>query len=95
MVGPGAYLNFPNVTSEDYKTFFPGRRRILRDLDATTSLRFGGPTSFAGVEKDALVAIEESAMPQCYKDVLKKFFRGEDFTVLPPKSTAKQNMQGG
>lgn len=86
MVGPGSYLNFPNVTSDDYKTFFPGRKRILRDLDSTTSLRFGGPTSFAEVEQDTLDAIEESAMPQRYKKVLTKFFRGEDFTVLPPKN---------
>ena len=88
MVGPGSYLNFPNVASEDYKAFFPGRRRILRDLDATTSLRFGGPTSFAGVEKDALAAIDESAMPKGYKDVLMKFFKGEDFSVLPKKTAA-------
>lgn len=88
LVGPGAYLNFSNVTSEDYKTFFPGRRRILRDLDATTSLRFGGPTSFAGIEEDALAAIDESVMPKSYKDVLRKFFRGEDFTVLPTKGLA-------
>lgn len=85
MVGPGSYLNFPKVTSDDYKTFFPGRRRILRDLDATTSLRFGGPTSFAGVEEDALAAIDESVMPNGYKDILKNFFKGEDFTVLPTK----------
>ena len=87
MVGPGSYLNFPKVTSDDYKTFFPGRRRILRDLDATTSLRFGGPTSFAGVEEDALAAIDESVMPNGYKDILKNFFKGEDFTVLPTKIT--------
>lgn len=87
MVGPGSYLNFPGVTSDDYKAFFPGRRRILRDLDATTSLRFGGPTSFAGVEEDALAAIDESVMPKSYKDVLMKFFKGEDFTVLPRKTT--------
>lgn len=86
MVGPGSYLNFPNVTSDDYKAFFPGRKRILRDLDSTTSLRFGGPTSFAEVEQDTLDAIEESAMPQRYKKVLTKFFRGEDFAVLPPKN---------
>ena len=85
MVGPGSYLNFPKVTSDDYKTFFPDRRRILRDLDATTSFRFGGPTSFAEVEKDALAAIDESVMPKCYKDILLKFFKGEDFTVIPPK----------
>lgn len=83
MVGPGSYLNFPNVTSEDYRRFFPGRRRILRDLDATTSFRFGGPASFAGEEKDVLDAIAESEMPTCYKDVLTDFFKGEAFTVMP------------
>lgn len=91
MVGPGSYLNFPNITSDDYKAFFPGRRRILRDLDATTSLRFGGPTSFADVEKDALAAIEESDIPQRYKRVLTRFFKGEVFTVLPPKSAVGGN----
>lgn len=83
MVGPGSYLNFPNVTSDDYRAFFPGRRRILRDLDATTSLRFGGPTTFADVERDTLAAIQESHMPQHYKEVLTKFFKGDSFTVLP------------
>ena len=91
MVGPGSYLNFPNVTSDDYKTFFPGRRRILRDLDATTSLRFGGPTTFADVECDALAAIVESSIPQSYKDVLMKFFEGEEFTVIPNKATVCPN----
>jgi serine/threonine protein kinase len=82
MQGPGSYLNFPEVSSDEYRAFFPGRRRILRDLDATTSFRFGGPSSFAEVENDALEAIEESGMPRRYKDVLAKFFRGEAFTVL-------------
>lgn len=72
--------------TDDYKAFFPGRKRILRDLDSTTSLRFGGPTSFAEVERDTLAAIEGSAMPQRYKNVLTKFFKGDDFTVLPPKN---------
>lgn len=83
MVGPGSYLNFPYVTSDDYKDFFPGRRRVLRDLDATTSFRFGGPLTFADVEKDTLAAIQESDMPQHYKEVLTKFFKGDSFTVLP------------
>lgn len=85
MVGPGSYLNFPNVTSDDYRKFFPGRRRILRDLDATTSFRFGGPASFADVEEDTLSAIGESSMPECYKSVLRRFFSGDDFTVMPSR----------
>ena len=83
MVGPGSYLNFVDVTSKDYRRFFPGRRRILRDLDATTSFRFGGPSAFADEERDVLDAIEQSAMPDSYKGVLRRFFSGEDFTVMP------------
>lgn len=85
VVGPGSYLNFPNLRESDYRAFFPNRRRILRDIDATTSFRFGGPRTFSGVEEESLAAIAESAMPQSYKDVLMKFFTGEDFTVLPKK----------
>lgn len=85
MVGPGSYLNFPNVNSDKYRAFFPGRRRILRDLDASTSFRFGGPPAFAHEEQDVLAAIEDSRMPSDYKGVLKRFFKGETFTVLPPR----------
>jgi len=89
IVGPGSYLNFPLLEASQYREFFPNRRRILRDIDATTSFRFNGPLTFSGVEEESLAAIEESAMPQCYKDVLRKFFKGEDFTVLPRKAERK------
>lgn len=83
VVGPGSYLNFPNVKSEDYQRFFPGRRRILRDIDATTSFRFNGPKTFSGVEDETLRAIEESRMPERYKTILSGFFKGEEFSVMP------------
>ena len=83
IVGPGAYLNFPNLKAEDYKKFFPGRRRILRDIDATTSFRFNGPPTFSGVEDETLDAIDESNMPESYKRVLADFFRGDAFSVMP------------
>ena len=83
IVGPGAYLNFPNLKAEDYQRFFPGRRRILRDIDATTSFRFSGPPTFSGVEDETLEAIEKSNMPASYKDVLADFFKGEAFSVMP------------
>ena len=83
IVGPGAYLNFPNLTAEDYQRFFPGRRRILRDIDATTSFRFNGPLTFSGVEDETLEAIANSSMPKSYKKVLADFFSGKTFTVKP------------
>ena len=84
IVGPGSYLNFPNLRPGDYGAFFPDRRRrILRDLDATTSFRFAGPATFSGVEDETVTAVRESGLPDCYKDVLTKFFKGEAFTVLP------------
>ncbi|MBQ3289108.1 MAG: hypothetical protein IJH50_06825 [Kiritimatiellae bacterium] len=85
IVGPGAYLNFPNLKAGDYQRFFPGRRRILRDIDATTSFRFGGPPTFSGVEDETLDAIDESNMPASYKKVLADFFKGESFSVSPQK----------
>lgn len=94
MVGPGSYLNFPNVASDDYRRFFPNRRRVLRDLDATTSFRFGGPASFAEEEEAVLGAVAESAMPACYKDVLTNFFRGDSFTVMP-KATRSLSVDAG
>lgn len=84
--GPGSYLNFPRLKSSDYKAFFPSQRgrRILRDIDATTSFRFGGPDIFSGVEDETLEGIENSNMPESYKQVLLKFFKGEDFSLIPP-----------
>ena len=88
IVGPGSYLNFPNFRQADYAAFFPSRRRrILRDLDATTSFRLNGPTTFSGVEDETIAAIRESALPSGYKDVLTKFFKGEAFTVLPTRAS--------
>jgi hypothetical protein len=83
IVGPGSYLNFPNLGPKDYRSFFPNRRRILRDIDATTSFRFDGPHTFSGVEDETLAAIQESKMPDCYKAVLSDFFSGKSFTVMP------------
>ena len=85
IVGPGSYLNFPNLKAEDYQRFFPGRRRILRDIDATTSFRLSGPPTFSGVEDETLEAIEKSNMPASYKDVLSEFFKGEAFSVMPQR----------
>ena len=83
IVGPGSYLNFPNLCAEDYGSFFPNRRRILRDIDATTSFRLDGPHTFSGVEDETLAAIQESKMPDRYKAVLSDFFSGKSFTVMP------------
>lgn len=84
IVGPGSYLNFTELRSDQYRAFFPDhRRRILRDIDATTSFRFGGPETFSGVEKETLDAIRESRLPESYKKTLLDFFSGEKFTVLP------------
>ena len=91
IVGPGSYLNFPNLSSSQYNAFFPGhRRRILRDIDATTSFRFGGPNTFSGVEEETLNAIEESDMLPSYKAVLRDFFSGKGFTVEPKKTLQRR-----
>ena len=80
----GSYLNFTDLRSDQYRAFFPDqRRRILRDIDATTSFQFGGPETFSGVEKETLDAIRESRLPESYKKTLLDFFSGENFTVLP------------
>ena len=84
IVGPGSYLNFTELRSDQYRAFFPDhRRRILRDIDATTSFRFGGPETFSGVEEETLDAIRGSRLPESYKKTLLDFFSGEKFTVLP------------
>lgn len=84
IVGPGSYLNFTELRSDQYRAFFPDhRRRILRDIDATTSFRFGGPETFSGIEKETLDAIRGSRLPESYKKTLLDFFSGEKFTVLP------------
>lgn len=84
IVGPGSYLNFPHIAPEEYKDFFPNhRRRILRDIDATTSFRFGGPDTFSGIEEETLKAVSESPLPESYKKILADFFAGKTFSVLP------------
>lgn len=84
IVGPGSYLNFTELRSDQYRAIFPDhRRRILRDIDATTSFRFGGPETFSGVEEETLDAIRGSRLPESYKKTLLDFFSGEKFTVLP------------
>lgn len=84
IVGPGSYLNFTALRSDQYRAFFPDhRRRILRDIDATTSFRFGGPETFSGVEEETLDAIRGSRLPESYKKTLLDFFSGEKFTVQP------------
>ena len=94
IIGPGSYLNFKNIDSKDYGRFFPDRtrepdrRRIFRDIDATTSLRFGGPQTFSGIEEQTLKAIECGELPEIYKQTLLKYFRGESFDYLPPEPGA-------
>ena len=84
IVGPGSYLNFRHIAHEDYKDFFSSnRRRILRDIDATTSFRFDGPDTFSGIEEETLKAVSESTLPESYKKVLADFFAGKTFSVQP------------
>ena len=84
IVGPGSYLNFRHIAHEEYKDFFSSnRRRILRDIDATTSFRFDGPDTFSGIEEETLKAVSESIMPESYKKTLADFFAGKTFSVLP------------
>ena len=90
VVGPGTYLNFPNISDEDRMKFFTYRRRIFRDLDATTMFRLHGPKTFADIEAETVKGIRDSDMPKAYKRVLVDFFRGKTFTVmLPDKKTKK------
>lgn len=88
LVGPGSYLNFPNLEQKDYKRFFPdpdpAKRRILQDIDAATSFRFHGPETFSGIEEQTIKAIEHSELPASYKKRLQSYFRGEIFDILPP-----------
>ena len=84
IVGPGSYLNFTDLGSDQYREFFPdSHRRILRDIDATTSFRFGGPETFSGIESETLDAIKGSRLPESYKETLLDFFSGKKFTVQP------------
>lgn len=87
LVGPGSYLNFPNIKEESRPKFFleKNKRRIFRDMDATTAFRFGGPGAFYDVEQQTIVGLKESNLPPQYRDQLLKFFSGEAFTVIPEK----------
>lgn len=87
IVGPGSYLNFPNIKEKDRARFFMGKskRRIFRDMDATTAFRFGGPDVFSEVEQQTLDGLESSDLPLRYREKLKAFFKGESFSVIPDK----------
>lgn len=87
IVGPGSYLNFPNIPEKDRPKFFldKGKRRIFRDMDATTAFRFGGPDAFFDVEQQTIDGLKMSNLPPRYRDLLIKFFSGEAFTVIPEK----------
>ena len=87
IVGPGSYLNFPNIEEKDRPKFFLGKnkRRIFRDMDATTAFRFGGPDVFSEVEQQTLEGLESSDLPPRYREKLKAFFKGEAFSVVPEK----------
>ena len=87
VVGPGGYLNLKNIKEKDRPKFFPikGKRRIFRDLDATTAFLFSGPETFAGIEKLTLDGIRKSDLPQGYRDLLVAFFKGDRFSVEPQK----------
>ena len=85
IIGPGAYLNFPYIKEKDRRRFFPdnGKRRIFRDMDATTAFRFNGPDTFFGVVQQTVEGLEKSDLPQRYRDQLIEFFKGESFSVTP------------
>ena len=87
IVGPGSYLNFPNIQEKDRPKFFSGKskRRIFRDMDATTAFRFGGPDVFSEVEQQTLAGLKSSDIPPRYRDKLLAFFKGEAFSVIPDK----------
>ena len=89
VVGPGTYLNFPNISDEDRMKFFTYRRRIFRDLDATTMFRLHGPKTFSAIEAETVKGIHDSDMPKAYKKVLVDFFKGKTFTVMPPGKVKK------
>lgn len=91
VVGPGTYLNFPNISDEDRMKFFACRRRIFRDLDATTMFRLHGPKTFADIEAETVKGIRDSDMPKAYKKVLVDFFKGKSFTVLFPDEKVKKS----
>ena len=80
LVGPGSYLNFPNIKERDRPKFFDKnkrRRRIFRDMDATTAFRFGGPKAFSNVENQTITGLEQSDLPKGFLKQLIAFFKGE------------------
>lgn len=85
IIGPGGYLNMKNIKEADRKRFFPvdGKRRIFRDLDATTAFLFNGPETFCGVERQTLDGIRRSKLPAAYRKQLLEFFSGKCFSVNP------------
>ena len=91
VVGPGTYLNFPNISDADRMKFFTCRRRIFRDLDATTMFRLHGPKTFSDIEAETVKGICDSDMPKAYKKVLVDFFKGKTFTVLFPDEKVKKS----
>ena len=87
VVGPGSYLNFPNIDDADRGKFLPQRKRIFRDIDATTAFRLRGPDTFTDIGQQTLDAIRLCNMPHSYKQTLIDFFGGKEFTVQPPTIT--------
>ncbi len=96
LIGPGTYLNFPNIDyNEGRNAFFgkAGARRIFRDMDATTALRFGsGRDTFSQIEEETVAGINDSDLPDMYKKILVKFFKGNEFSVIPPKLLLRMHL---
>ena len=88
IVGPGGYLNFPKIKEADRPKFFleKGKRRIFRDIDATTAFRFNGPDTFSDIERQSIAGLRKSDIPKRYRDQLMAFFKGDGFSVIPSKS---------
>ena len=87
IVGPGGYLNLPNIEEKDRPKFFleKGKRRIFRDIDATTAFRFNGPDTFSDIEKQSIDGLRKSDLPKRYRDQLMAFLKGDEFSVMPRK----------
>ncbi len=96
LIGPGTYLNFPNIDyNEGRNAFFgeAGARRVFRDMDATTVLRFGsGLNTFSEIEEETVAGIKDSDLPDMYKKILVKFFKGDKFSVIPPEPLLKMHL---
>ncbi len=96
LIGPGTYLNFPNIDyNEGRNAFFgkAGTRRIFRDMDATTALRFGSSRdTFFEIEEETVAGINDSDLPDMYKKILVRFFKGNEFSVIPPKPLLRMHL---